>query len=90
MSGAERVTIEVRGLETFGPHGVTEEERVAGCRIVLDIALDVEAAATASDEKERIICSRFSSNGMIAPLSLSRSTMASCGGGSRRSRRRSR
>ncbi|MCB8970719.1 MAG: dihydroneopterin aldolase [Thermoleophilales bacterium] len=50
MSGAERVTIEVRGLETFGPHGVTEEERVAGCRIVLDIALDVEAAATASDE----------------------------------------
>lgn len=46
----ERVTVEVRGLETFGPHGVTEEEREAGCRVVLDIALDVVAGATASDE----------------------------------------
>lgn len=47
---SERVTIEVRGLETFGPHGVTEAEREAGCRIELDIELTVVAAATATDE----------------------------------------
>lgn len=50
MGGAELVTIEVRGLETNGPHGVTEEERRAGCRIVLDITLEVEAGATVSDD----------------------------------------
>ncbi len=47
---SERVVVEVRGLETFGPHGVTEAEREAGCRIVLDIALTVDAGATATDE----------------------------------------
>jgi dihydroneopterin aldolase len=46
---SERVSVEVRGLETFGPHGVTEAERQAGCRIVLDIAMTVDAAATATD-----------------------------------------
>ena len=40
----------MRGLETFGPHGVTAAEREAGCRIVLDITLAVEAGATASDD----------------------------------------
>lgn len=49
---SERVTVEVRGLETSGPHGVTAAERRAGCRIVLDIALEVDAAATATDEIE--------------------------------------
>ncbi len=47
---SERVTVEVRGLETFGPHGVTAAEREAGCRVVLDIELSVSAAATATDE----------------------------------------
>ena len=47
---SERVSVEVRGLETFGPHGVTAAEREAGCRIVLDITLAVEAGATASDD----------------------------------------
>ncbi len=46
---SERVTVEVRGLETFGPHGVTAAEREAGCRVVLDIELTVTAAATATD-----------------------------------------
>ena len=47
---SERVTVEIRGLETFGPHGVTEAERRAGCRIRLDIAMSLAAGATASDE----------------------------------------
>lgn len=47
---SESVTVEVRGLETFGPHGVTAAEREAGCRVVLDIELEVEAGATATDE----------------------------------------
>ncbi len=47
---SERVTVEVRGLETFGPLAVTAAEREAGGRIVLDIALVVDAGATASDE----------------------------------------
>lgn len=51
MSDAgERVVVEVCGLEAFGPHGVTQEERDAGCRIVLDIALTIDAGATATDE----------------------------------------
>lgn len=47
---SERVSVEVRGLETFGPHGVTAAEREAGCRVVLDIAMSVDAEATATDE----------------------------------------
>lgn len=51
MSGAEDIRVEVNGLSCFGPHGVTEAEREAGCRILLDIALDVPASeAVASDE----------------------------------------
>lgn len=47
---SEPVTVAIRGLETFGPHGVTAAEREAGCRVVLDIELEVVAGATASDE----------------------------------------
>lgn len=47
---SDRVTVEVRGLETFGPHGVTAAEREAGCRVVLDIAMIADAGATATDE----------------------------------------
>lgn len=47
---SEPVTVEIRGLEAVGPHGVTEAERRAGCRIALDITLHVDAAATATDE----------------------------------------
>ena len=51
MSAAEDVRVEVRGLEAFGPHGVTEAEREVGTRVVIDVAFTVPAtAATADDE----------------------------------------
>ena len=53
MSGGEDVRVEVRGLEAFGPHGVTEAERELGTRVVIDVAFTVPgAAATAGDELE--------------------------------------
>lgn len=52
MSAAgEDIRIELRGLEAVGPHGVTAEEREAGCRIALDITLTVsDSAAVTTDE----------------------------------------
>jgi len=35
------MTIELRGIELFGHHGVTEEERERGQRFVYDVELDV-------------------------------------------------
>ena len=54
MSAAgEDIRIELRGLEAVGPHGVTAEEREAGCRIALDISLTVSgSAAVTTDELE--------------------------------------
>ncbi len=50
MNGDE-VTIELTGLSAFGPHGVTEAERMVGCRIELDIELTVAGCrATETDE----------------------------------------
>ena len=51
MSGAEDVRVEITGLSCFGPHGVTEAERETGCRILLDIALDVPASEAVSNDE---------------------------------------
>jgi dihydroneopterin aldolase/2-amino-4-hydroxy-6-hydroxymethyldihydropteridine diphosphokinase len=51
VSAPEPVRIELRGLAAVGPHGVTAAEREAGCRIVADLTLTLDAcAATGSDE----------------------------------------
>ena len=44
---AERVVVEIRGLEAFGRHGVFEEERRLGQRFVVDVALELSQAAAA-------------------------------------------
>lgn len=51
MSAAEDVRVEVRGLEAFGPHGVTEAERELGTRVVVDVAFTVAAAAATADDE---------------------------------------
>jgi dihydroneopterin aldolase len=51
MSAAEDVRVEVRGLEAFGPHGVTEAERELGTRVVIDVAFTVPAAAATADDE---------------------------------------
>lgn len=51
MSRSDDVRVELLGLASFGPHGVTAAERDVGCRIVLDIAFTVPGcAAVDSDE----------------------------------------
>ena len=56
MSGGDDVRVEVRGLEAFGPHGVSEAERELGTRVVIDIAFTVPgSAATADDELEETV-----------------------------------
>jgi 7,8-dihydroneopterin aldolase/epimerase/oxygenase len=46
------VTIELRGLELRGRHGVEEDERREGQRFVFDLWLDVPAGAAATDRIE--------------------------------------
>jgi dihydroneopterin aldolase len=46
------VTVEVRGVELFGRHGIQEEERREGQRFLFDLWLDVPAEAVASDRLE--------------------------------------
>jgi dihydroneopterin aldolase len=46
------VTIEVRGLELFGRHGVQEVERLDGQRFLFDLWLDVSDRAATSDRLE--------------------------------------
>jgi dihydroneopterin aldolase len=46
------VTIEVRGLELLGRHGVFEEERRDGQRFLFDLWLDVPDDAVTSDRLE--------------------------------------
>jgi dihydroneopterin aldolase len=49
------VTIELRGLELHGFHGVLEEERERGQRFLVDLELDVdEVAAGPAAESDRI------------------------------------
>jgi dihydroneopterin aldolase len=43
------VTIELLGLVVFGHHGYLEEERRLGQRFLVDLWVDVDEAATASD-----------------------------------------
>ena len=40
----------VNGLELTGHHGVTEEERAQGCRLKIDICVEVEGSADETDE----------------------------------------
>ena len=46
------VTLELRGLELHGKHGVLEEERRRGQRFVIDVWLEVPAEPAASDRLE--------------------------------------
>jgi dihydroneopterin aldolase len=46
------VTVEIRGLELSGRHGVLEQERSEGQRFLFDLRLDVPAGAAASDRLE--------------------------------------
>lgn len=43
------VRVELRGLEVFGYHGVTEEERREGQRFLFDLDLLLETRATETD-----------------------------------------
>jgi dihydroneopterin aldolase len=43
------VTIELVGLAVFGHHGYLEEERRLGQRFLVDLRVDVDEAASASD-----------------------------------------
>jgi dihydroneopterin aldolase len=50
------VTIELRGIELFGFHGVLADERRDGQRFLVDVELDdAEAAAAATDRIEDAI-----------------------------------
>ena len=44
--------IELQGLEVFGPHGYLEEERRTGQRFLVDLWVDLEEGAAASDRIE--------------------------------------
>lgn len=50
---SEAVLVELRGLQAFGAHGVSEAERQVGRRIVLDIAFVVGGCASVSDDRLR-------------------------------------
>ncbi len=49
--GAAAVLVELRGLQAFGAHGVSEAEREVGRRIVLDISFLVPACTSVSDDR---------------------------------------
>ncbi|BBO24821.1 MAG: dihydroneopterin aldolase [Armatimonadetes bacterium] len=42
----------VKGLRAFGRHGVTEQERVAGCDLVVDLELLTPDESASTDEIE--------------------------------------
>ena len=44
------MTIELEGLVVFGHHGYLEEERRLGQRFLVDLWVDVDETAAASDE----------------------------------------
>lgn len=49
------MTIELMGLVVFGHHGYLEEERRLGQRFLVDLWVDVDEAATASDRIEETV-----------------------------------
>jgi dihydroneopterin aldolase len=49
------MTIELLGLVVFGHHGYLEEERRLGQRFLVDLWIDVQEAATASDRIEETV-----------------------------------
>jgi dihydroneopterin aldolase len=49
------MTIELAGLVVFGHHGFLEEERRLGQRFLVDLWVDVDEAATASDRIEETV-----------------------------------
>jgi dihydroneopterin aldolase len=48
-------TIELQGLEVFGHHGYLEEERRLGQRFLVDLWVDLDESATASDRIEETV-----------------------------------
>jgi 7,8-dihydroneopterin aldolase/epimerase/oxygenase len=49
------MTIELLGLVVFGKHGYLEEERRLGQRFLVDLWVDVEESASASDRIEETV-----------------------------------
>jgi dihydroneopterin aldolase len=49
------VTIELLGLVVFGHHGYLEEERRLGQRFLVDLWVEVDESATASDRIEETV-----------------------------------
>lgn len=42
----------VKGLHAFGPHGVTEQERVVGCDLIVDLELQTSDDCGTTDDIE--------------------------------------
>jgi dihydroneopterin aldolase len=53
------MTIELAGLVLFGHHGYLEAERKLGQRFLVDLWVDVDGAAAASDDIEHTVDYRF-------------------------------
>lgn len=49
------MTIELSGLVVFGHHGYLEEERMLGQRFLVDLWVDLDEDATASDRIEETV-----------------------------------
>ncbi|MEW6582228.1 MAG: dihydroneopterin aldolase [Actinomycetota bacterium] len=47
---APSLTVEIRGLEVFGRHGVHPEERALGQRFVVDVAVELAGAEAAGTD----------------------------------------
>ncbi len=73
-AGGEPVRVELRRLQAFGAHGVSDAEREVGRRIVLDIAFTVpESGAVADDELSGTV-----DYGAVATLATGIVTGTSC------------
>jgi dihydroneopterin aldolase len=73
-SGGEPVRVELRRLQAFGAHGVSDAEREVGRRIVLDIAFTVpDCGAVAGDELSGTV-----DYGAVATLAAGVVTGTSC------------
>jgi dihydroneopterin aldolase len=72
--GTEPVRVELRGLQSFGAHGVSDAEREVGRRIVLDIAFTVpDCGAVADDDLAGTV-----DYGAVATLAAGIVTGSSC------------
>ena len=70
----EPVRVELRGLEAFGAHGVSEAERQVGRKIVLDVSFTVpDCAAVADDDLDGTV-----DYGEVATLAAGIVTETSC------------